>query len=120
MFSADVAARIEEELARGELARREGFAGRARVSARRAAGVAIREYLRLAGIPQPGPSAIDLLAYLRDQPETAAWITPQVRRLAENLLAQVDESFSLPESINLLADARTLARILEEQSAGHY
>lgn len=113
MFSADVTAKIEDELARGELARREGFAGRARVCARRAAGAAIREYLRLAGIPQPGPSAIDLLVYLRDLPGT----TPDVRRLAENLLAQVDESFSLPDEIDLLADARTLARLLEAQSA---
>lgn len=109
MFREDARKKIDAELARGAAARLEGFEGRARVCARRAAGEAIRAYLELRALPAPGPSAYDVLAYLRDLPGTPA----EAREAAEVLLARVDESFSLPAGVDLLEEAQRLARVLE-------
>ena len=111
MFRAEAKAKIAEELSRGAAARGEGYEGRARVCARRAAGAAIREYLELSGQPIPGPSAYDLLRYLSDMPGMSA----EIRRVTANLLARVDEGFVLPVEADLLAEARWLADTLEKQ-----
>jgi hypothetical protein len=112
MFREQAKAKIENELARGESARRDGFEGRARVCARRAAGAAVREYLSLRGLPLPGESAYDLLAGLRSLPG----MSEEVRAAAEHLMARVDEGFALPAEIDLLADARWLAGELERDA----
>lgn len=113
MFRAEVKQKIEEELARGLAARSEGFEGRARVCARRAAGAAVREFLELQGLPVPGPSAYDLLAALQEMPGPSE----AVRRAAGNLITRVDESYALPIDADLLAEARWLANELENQTA---
>ncbi len=113
MFRAEVKQKIEEELARGLAARVEGFEGRARVCARRAAGAAVREFLELQGLPVPGPSAYDLLAALHEMPGPS----DAVRRAAGNLLTRVDETYALPTDADLLAEARWLANELENQTA---
>lgn len=115
-FRADVKQRIEDELARGEAARREGLEGRARVCARRAAGAAVRAYLEARGLLDPRlTSAYDLIAYLRDLPGTGA----EVRQVAERLLTQVNPSFDLPLEADLLADAHWLAQTLESEMDGY-
>lgn len=112
MFRPTAKIKIAEELARGEAAREAGLEGRARVCARRAAGAAIREYLELRGLTPQVSSAYDLLVEFQRMPEIPAdW-----REAAEALLARVDESFSLPEQVDLLAQARWLAQQLEAQS----
>ncbi len=113
MFRTQAKLKIAEELARGEAARKEGLEGRARVCARRAAGVAIREYLSLRGLEQPGPSAYDLLAYLQELTDES----PEIRRAAGRLLERVDESFALPTDVDLLAEAGWLAKELEARSS---
>ena len=111
-FHVDVKQRIEEELTRGEAARQTGFEGRARVCARRAAGAAIRAYLDSLGQSTTQlVSAYDLIAYLRDLPG----IEPEIRRVGDHLLAQVNEAFDLPVEADLLAEARWLAQILESK-----
>lgn len=112
MFREPVKRKIEDELARGEAARRDGFEGRARVCARRAAGAAVREYMRLRELPLPGESAYDLLAGLQALPQLSA----EARAAAEHLLARVDEGFALPAEIDLLAEARWLAGELEQDA----
>jgi hypothetical protein len=109
MFRAEAKLKIAGELARGEAARQQGLEGRARVCARRAAGAAIREYLDLRGLEAPGTSAYDLLAFLQGLPD----VSPLIRQAAGRLLARVDESFSLPDDVDLLADANRLAKELE-------
>lgn len=101
--------KIETELANGEAARLAGLEGRARVCARRAAGAAIREYLELRGESIPGPSAVDLLEYIRMRPD----MPEPVRAAAGNLLERVNEAFELPAPVDLLAEARRLANTLE-------
>ncbi len=111
MFRVELREKIEQELAQGEKARQEGFEGRARVCARRAAGIAVREYLRLKAILAPGSSAVDLLEALL----LVEGIPGEVRQAAQRFLLRVDEDFSLPADIDLLADARWLAQELEKE-----
>ncbi len=110
VFRMEAKLKIAEELARGEAARQAGLEGQARVCARRAAGAAAREYLDQRGLEAPGPSAYDLLAYLRDLPGVSA----EIRQAAGHLLTRVDESFSLPVEADLLEEAKWLAQALEE------
>jgi hypothetical protein len=69
----------------------------------------VREYLEIKGLPIPGPSAVELLAALHD----IAGTPPQVKQSTEHLLQRVDESFSLPAEVDLLAEARRLVDALE-------
>jgi hypothetical protein len=109
MFQSDVKERITAELTRGEQARKEGFEGRARVCARRAAGAAIGEYLRQVDAPQGMVSAYDLIFYFQTLPE----ISLELRSVAAHLTARVDDQFSLPDEIDLLAETRWLVDELE-------
>ncbi len=110
MFRAEAKQKIQLEIYRGEAARREGFEGRARVCARRAAGAAIREFLVLQALPVPGLSAMDLLEALRG----VSGISDRTEAVVERLLMRVDEDYRLPEDVDLLEDARRLAQELEE------
>ncbi|MCI0521552.1 MAG: hypothetical protein L0Z70_15010, partial [Chloroflexi bacterium] len=81
----DWEARFAEEIRQAETARAAGNEGMARVCARRAAGIAIGEYLQRRGLPDPGPNAynrIQRLASLRE-------VAPEVSRVASHLLARV-------------------------------
>lgn len=111
MFRVELREKIEQELARGEKARQEGFEGCARVCARRAAGTAVREYLRIKAILSPGSSVVDLLEALL----VVEGLPGEVSQAAQRLLLRVDEDYSLPNDIDLLADARWLARELEKE-----
>ena len=109
MFSEESVEAIHRELASAGQARQEGNEGRARVCARRAAGAAIREFLRLTGQPGGAGSAIDLLRSL----ETRGDVPPEARETAGHLLARVDENHNLPSQTDLLAEARWLVGELQ-------
>ena len=115
MYRATTRKKIDEELANGDAARREGLEGRARVCARRAAGVAVREYLERHGEILAGPSAVDVLEQLRVRSD----VSPGIRQVAEHLLLRGNEGFDLPVQVDLLEEARwlanTLERLLEDQ-----
>jgi len=106
-------ARLElgQELTRAKKARQEGYEGRARVYARRAAGVAIREFLALRGISAPAASAYELLVYLLE----ASDISDNVRKAAQHLTMQVSKDFDLPAEVDLVDEARRLAQALEAE-----
>ncbi len=97
-----------QEIERAQAARLAGNEGQARVCARRAAGHAIREYLRRSGNPQPGASVTHLLETLGGLPG----LSPQARTIADHLLLRVNTDFALPESIDLIAEALDLVREL--------
>ena len=100
--------RFDQELQQAEQARTGGKEGMARVCARRAAGVAIGEYLRLQGLPSPGPSAYDRLRYLQNLPTV-----PQgARQAAENLVTRINVDGVLPVEADLIGEARKLAQEL--------
>ncbi len=93
---------VEAEFEKAEQARALKNEGQARVCARRAAGIAIREYLTRQGIRPPSTSAYDLLNLLKDDPR----LSPDLRRIADHLTLRVTEEFKLPVNADLVAEAR--------------
>lgn len=96
--------KLQAEFERGEAARARGNEGQARVCARRAAGIAAREYLRRLDRPARTPSAYDLLDRLAKDPGLDA----DLRAAAAHLTLRVDADFTLPAGIDLLVEARRL------------
>lgn len=99
---------IEAEFKKAEQARANGNEGQARVCARRAAGIAIREYLTRRGIRPPSVSAYDLLNFLKQDPDLPA----HLKLIADHLTLRVTEEFKLPVKADLVAEAQTLCRDL--------
>jgi hypothetical protein len=92
------------EFERAKTARAAGKEGQARVCARRAAGIAIREYLSRQGHPVSNISAYDLLHLFAGLPG----IAPDLKLIAEHLTLRVTEEFKLPVDVDLVAEAYTL------------
>lgn len=88
--------------------RARGNEGQARVCARRAAGVVVREYFQRRGLPFHTSSAYDILKELLEFPG----LPDDARRSAEYLTLRVTEEFKLPVSVDLVLAARTLAESL--------
>ncbi len=93
---------IQAEFEKASGARARGNEGQARVCARRAAGIAVREYLRRQDIRPPSVSAYDLLNLLKED----ARLSPSLRRIADHLTLRVTEEFKLPVNLDLVAEAR--------------
>lgn len=104
----DWQSQIAHELERAEKSRLAGNEGQARVCARRAAGIAVREYLGRRGLPTRAPSAYALLGLIADLPDTP----PDAKQAAVMLTLRVTESFTLPVDADLLEEARRLCRSL--------
>lgn len=105
--------KIQAEFEKAELARANHNEGQARVCARRAAGIAIREYLMRQGSPPPATSAYELLNLLKDDP----LLPLDLRLIAEHLTLRVTEEFKLPVDADLVAEARQLCNELLKQNS---
>ncbi len=104
-------ARINSELRQAEAARASGNEGKARVCARRAAGLAVEEYLRRQGVMLDPGSAYAYLRYLAELPD----IPPGMRLVAEHFLERVTADHNLPTNADLIAEARWLiSKLLTE------
>ena len=99
---------IEAEFKRAEQARARRNEGQARVCARRAAGIAIREYLTRRGIRPPSVSAYDLLNLLKDDSS----LSPDLKLIADHLTLRLTEEFKLPVDVDLVAEARKFCQEL--------
>lgn len=99
---------IEQEFKRAEQARIKKNEGQARVCARRAAGIAIREYLARKGTTPPNTSAVDLLNLLKNDP----LLSPELKLIVDHLTLRVTEEFKLPVDADLVAEARKLCNEL--------
>ena len=99
---------IESEFSKAREARIKGNEGQARVCARRAAGIAIREYLTRQGIHPPSASAYDLLNLLKNDPH----LSPDLKLIADHLTLRVTEDFKLPVDADLVAEAMTFCKEL--------
>jgi hypothetical protein len=95
-------AEIDSELEKAEQARARGNEGQARVCARRAAGIAVREYLIRQGMQTPGRSAYDLLNAVKTDPR----LSPELQEIAGHLTLRVNEEFKLPVNADLIAEAK--------------
>lgn len=93
---------IQAEFEKAEQARARGNEGQARVCARRAAGIAIREYLTRQGIRPKSVSAYDLLNQIKSDPQ----LSPELKEIAAHLTLRVNEEFKLPVNADLIAEAR--------------
>lgn len=110
MFSAQIMSNIEQELEQAVIARENGLEGRARVSARRAAGQAIEAALKARGVSSIPPSALDRISFVAGSDA----FSMEVRQLAEHLLTRVHTDYRLPEQIDLIADTRQLIALLQK------
>ena len=97
---------LTAELERADEARARDNEGQARVCARRAAGIAIREYLARQRRPVPDSSAYNLLRHLRDEPG----LSPDLIRACDFLTLRVNKEFKLPVEVDLVSEARKLCR----------
>ncbi|NOX62181.1 MAG: hypothetical protein GXP42_09605, partial [Chloroflexi bacterium] len=101
------ATRFDLEMQRAQAARAEGNEGRARVCARRAAGVVANEYLMRQGVNTPGMTAMERLKLLQTWPD----LPPETRDIIAHMLMRVDRDYSLPPDIDLVAEAQKLAEL---------
>ena len=95
---------LQNEFERAEAARSRGNEGQARVCARRAAGIAIREHYERSGQSVRTSSAYDLLNLLKDE----SHLPPDIKQAAVYLTLRVTEEFKLPVDVDLLDEARKL------------
>lgn len=110
MYSRESRAQIETELSNAQAAREQGLEGRARVCARRAAGIAVRAYLASQNLAAEG-NAYDLLQVLQTLPGAPE----PARRAAKLLVARVTEAYQLPFEADLIHEARVMITALEPE-----
>lgn len=96
---------FEKEILQAESARAAGNEGMARVCARRAAGVAVGEYLQRQGLSFTNQSAYARLKFLSQLPQT----TPTIQEIVNHFLMKINIDHSLPVRADLIAEARWLA-----------
>jgi len=96
--------RISSEIAAGRLAQQSGNPGRARVCARRAAGLGIKAWYQQRGRPAWHGDALRQLRRLQSEPAVPA----EVRAAAARLTTKVDFDHQLPFDNDPLADAELI------------
>src|SRR4030042_3955770 len=96
------------ELNQAIAARQVGNEGKARVCARRAAGVVVGEYFQQRGIARSQPSAYDRLRYLMTLPD----LPEDVLNITEHFLLRITEEHTLPIEADLIREALWLAQNL--------
>jgi len=107
----DSQTQINNEFERAAQARLKGNEGQARVCARRAAGIAIRDYFSRKGTRIRSASAYDLLNLLKEDPR----LPLPLKLVAEHLTVRVTEEFKLPVEADLVAEASQLCTWLLNQ-----
>lgn len=105
---ADWKTKLENEFQMAANARAQDNEGRARVCARRAAGIVIREYFTRRSIQTLSPSAYDLLNSLLEMDGLPA----DLRQSVGYLTLRVDEEHNLPMGVDLIREAQTLCERL--------
>ncbi len=100
----DLKTQLRNEFEKAQQARIKKNEGQARVCARRAAGIAIRDYLSRKGIKVPNMSAYDLLNLLKED----ALLPLNLKLIVDHLTVRVTEEFELPFDADLVAESRVL------------
>ncbi len=107
----DLNSQLRKEFEKAQQARINKNEGQARVCARRAAGIAIRDYLTRKGTQVPSMSAYDLLNLLKED----ALLPLEMQLIVDHLTVRVTEDFELPVDADLIAEARILCDWLLDQ-----
>jgi hypothetical protein len=100
----DLKTQLRNEFEKAQQARINKNEGQARVCARRAAGIAIRDYLSRKGTKVPNMSAYDLLNLLKED----ALLPLNLKLIVDHLTVRVTEEFELPFDADLVAESRVL------------
>jgi len=108
MMGGDWQAKFDREIKMAEMARSQGNEGKARVCARRAAGVVVGEYLQQQGVSTTTVTAYDRIRMLADWPD----LPPGVSDVVDHMTMRVDMDYQLPSVLDLVSDARWLAETL--------
>jgi hypothetical protein len=95
---------FQRELEMALAARAAGNEGKARVCARRAAGLVLGEYFTRRGISPIKASAYDRLRTM----QALGDVPSDVSRVVDHFLLRVDSNQQLPISVDLIEDARWL------------
>jgi hypothetical protein len=98
------------ELQAARKAARDNLAGRSRVSARRAAGRAVKEYFSQLGKKQNTSNFYDLLVEFAREPV----IPDDIRTIAEHLVQRVDKDHRLPMHVDLAVEAEYLFQYIRD------
>jgi len=99
---------FEKEVQMAAEARARGNEGQARVCARRAAGVVIREYFSRRAILVRAVSVMQSMQSLLTLPD----LPDEARRAVEYLTMRVNEDFDLPADVDLLEQTGLLRKSL--------
>lgn len=108
---AEASSVIAHELEKSHQARALGLEGRARVCARRAAGMAVRMYFQRRGVKTETSNIYTLLERLVENES----LPLSAKASAKHLLLRVDENYHLPPEIDLIADAENLIIALSRE-----
>jgi len=98
----------ELEIQHAFSARANGNEGKARVCARRAAGVIIGEYLSRRGYKRLYPSAYERLSLFNSLPD----VDEHIKVITNHFLLKVDLERKLPVDIDLIDEAQSMLKIL--------
>lgn len=98
----------QHEIMQAHLSRASGNEGMARVCARRAAGVILREYMRRNGVNHTGQSVFPIVRSF----QRLSSISEQQKVIVNHFLITVDKDLHLPANIDLISDAEWLAHEL--------
>lgn len=96
------------ELDKAQLTRQKGNEGMARVLARRAAGLAVREYLSGLGVDQHG---LSLNALIKDE-SVRKQLPASTYEALDRLTTRIGMDFQFPADFDLLLDAQLVIEIL--------
>ncbi len=107
--------RFAREMKMAEKARLEGNEGKARVCARRAAGIVADEFMKRSGVSTPNMTAYERIKLL------GAWpgVPEGVGEVVAHMTTRVNTSYELPVDADLVAEARWLAEALLTEDASH-
>jgi hypothetical protein len=106
---------IDQELQMAEESRQKGNEGRARVCARRAAGIAIGFYFEVLTKASAPKSAYSLLQWLSEQGQNDL----EIRRAAQRLTVRVSPDHTLPHPEDPIADARLIIDALNHDRSSN-
>ncbi len=102
--------RIDAELKKAELSRKEGNEGMSRVCSRRAAGLAVRHYLVKIRQNHPYLNIYEIMA----NEEIRKLLPKETSGLLDHLTLRVDAQHNIPAHIDLIADAGKVIQILRD------
>lgn len=101
--------KIEQELHTAEKSRAAGNEARARICARRAAGLAVQAYYLARGEPLQDTSAYSLLRKFQADPH----LPLEWKQIADLLLIKVEKDYTFPAQADVLAETRRLILAIE-------